>query len=563
MSKVLVIGLDGATFDLIDPWIREGKLPALAECLREGTRSTLLSTPLSNSAQAWSSFITGKNPGKHGIYDFFEARQDSYGVQFLNASFRKGKSLWRLLSDSGKKVGVINVPMTYPAEAVNGVFLSGLDSPGIDGNFAHPGDLMEEINQHVGGYILEPGIWGFIRRGKPDIALQKLLEMVRVRTATARYLMENREWDFFMVVYTATDKVQHHFWKYIDPTRPEYRADMTSSSAILQVYQEIDKSIRELKNAAKDSSFIIMSDHGSGPSSRRTMYINRWLNKEGFLHFKDSGKLSGKLGRLKYNALEQTSNEIKKLFPRRAKELMVRLLPGIRDKIDSVLFLPGIDWARTRAYSRENHPAIFINTTGREAEGIVEPGQQYEAVRNQIIEKLKSIRCPETGQPIVGQIFKREDIYQGPEAFKAPDIIFQWNRSLYVHRPSGKDLNRDFLEVLDDKALLASENTTRPSGIHRDYGVFIASGKHLQKNKNFEGARIYDVAPTILYLLGIPIPDDMDGRVLEDAINKDYLLKNPIKKVSTVTGTEGSPRSFDREETTAIKDRLKGLGYID
>jgi predicted AlkP superfamily phosphohydrolase/phosphomutase len=563
VSRVLVIGLDGATFDLIDPWIQEGKLPALAECLKEGTRSNLLSTPLSNSAQAWSSFITGKNPGKHGIYDFFEARQDSYGVQFLNASFRKGKSLWRLLSDSGKKVGVMNVPMTYPAETVNGVFLSGLDSPGIDSNFSHPKDLMEEINQHVGGYILEPGIWGFIRRGRHDIALEKLMEMVRVRTATAGYLIESKGWDLFMVVYTATDKVQHHFWKYIDPTRPEYHTDIAASSAILQVYQEIDKSIQELKDAAKDASLIIMSDHGSGPSSRRTMYINRWLNKEGFLHFKDSGKISGKLGRLKYNVLEQTSNEIKKLFPRKAKELMVRLLPGIRDKIDSVLFLPGIDWARTRAYSRENHPAIFINTAGREAEGIVEPGQQYETVRNQLMEKLQSIRCPETGQPIAGQIFKREDIYQGPEAFKAPDIIFQWNQFLYVHRPSGKDMNKDFLEILDDRSLLASENTTRPSGIHRDHGIFIASGQHLQKNKNFAGARIYDVAPTILYLLGIPIPDDMDGHVLEDAINEDYLRKNPIKKVSTVTDTEGSPKSFDREEATAIKDRLKGLGYID
>lgn len=563
MSKVLVIGLDGATFDLIDPWIKEGKLPALEECLKEGTRSILLSTPLSNSAQAWSSFITGKNPGKHGIYDFFESRGDSYGVRFLNASFRKGKSLWRLMSDAGKKVGVMNVPMTYPAEAVNGVFLSGLDSPGIDSHFAYPRDLMEEINQHVGGYILEPGIWGFIRRGRPDIALQKLIEMVRIRTATARYLMESKGWDLFMVVYTATDKVQHHFWKYIDPTRPEYHANLACSNAILQVYQEVDKSIRELKAAAEDASIIIMSDHGAGPSSRRTMYINRWLNKEGFLHFKDSGEISGKLGRLKYNFLEQTSNEIKKLFPRKAKEFMVRLFPGIRDKIDSVLFLPGIDWPRTRAYSRENHPAIFINTAGREAEGIIKPGQQYEAVRNQIIEKLQNIRCPETGHPVVGQIFKREDIYQGHEAFKAPDIIFQWNQFLYVHRPSGSGTNKDFLEILDDRALLASENTTRPSGIHRDHGIFIASGRHLQKNKNFEGAKIYDIAPTVLYLLGVPVPDDMDGRVLEDAMNEDYLKKNPIKKVMSVTGEEGAPKSFDREETTAIKDRLKGLGYID
>ena len=563
MSRVLVIGLDGATFDLIDPWIKEGKLPTLADCLKEGTRSTLLSTPLSNSAQAWSSFITGKNPGKHGIYDFFETRQDSYGVQFLNASFRKGKSLWRLVSDVGKKVGVMNVPMTYPAEAVNGVFLSGLDSPGIDSNFAHPRGLMEEINQHVGGYILEPGIWGYIRRGRQDTALQKLLEMVKIRTATARYLMKSRDWDFFMVVYTATDKVQHHFWKYIDPARPEYHADLPYSDAILQVYQELDKSIQKLLETAGDVSVIIMSDHGAGPSTRRTMFINRWLHKEGFLFYKDSGKVASQLGRIKYNLLEQTTNEIKKLLPRKTKEFMIRMFPGIRDKVDSVLLLPGIDWSRTKAYSRENHPAIFINTAGREAEGIVKPGQQYEDMRNKIIEKLQNLKCPETGYPIVGEIFKQEDIYQGPEAFKAPDIIFQWKQSLYVHRPSGSGANNDFLETLDDRTLLSSENTTRPSGIHRDHGIFIASGQHLEKNKKFEGAKIYDIAPTVLYLLGIPVPDDMDGRVLEDAINRDYLKENPIKKGVAVTSVEGAPKSFDREETTAIKDRLKGLGYID
>jgi predicted AlkP superfamily phosphohydrolase/phosphomutase len=239
------------------------------------------------------------------------------------------------------------------------------------------------------------------------------------------------------------------------------------------------------------------------------------------------------------------------------------MFPGIRDKVDSVLLLPGIDWSRTKAYSRENHPAIFINTAGREAEGIVKPGQQYEDMRNQIMEKLQNLKCPETGHPIVGEIFKQEDIYQGPEAFKAPDIIFQWKQSLYVHRPSGSGANTDFLEILDDRALLSSENTTRPSGIHRDYGIFIASGQHLEKNKKIEGAKIYDVAPTVLYLLGLPVPDDMDGRVLEDVIDEDYLKKNPIKRVVTVTGEESVPKSFDPEETTAVKDRLKGLGYID
>ena len=565
MNKVLVIGLDGATFDLIDPWVKEGKLPNLARCLDKGTRAKLKSTPLSNSAQAWSSFITGKNPGKHGIYDFFETLSDSYKVRFLNASFRKGKSLWRLVSDANKKVGVMNVPITYPPEMVNGFLIPGMDSPGIDGNSTQPKGLIEEINRNVGEYILEAGIWGYIRRGRPGKALQKLLEMVRTRTATAKYLMQNKEWDLFVVVYTATDKVQHHFWKYNDPTRPEFHMQETYSNAILKVYQEIDKGVGELMTAAGDALTIIMSDHGAGPSSRRTMYINRWLNNEGFLHFKGAGTLPNSLGRLKYTLLEQTNNQIKKMLPRKAKEMLLRLFPEIRDKVDSALFMSGIDWSKTVAYSRENHPSIFINTAGREAEGIVAHGEYYESIRNQIIERLQKLRSPETGQPIVGRIFKREDVYQGSEAFKGPDIIFQWNQFLYIHRPSGSGPNKNFIETLDDKTLLKSENTTRPSGIHRDYGIFIASGNYLKKNNTINGARIYDIAPTILYLLDLPIPDDMDGRVLSGIFDEGYVADNPVKNtlVEGEKPTELEAVTYTDDESKNIEERLRGLGYID
>ena len=268
MCWFLVFGLDGATFELFDPWIMVGKLPVIGQCLREGTRSTLRSTPLSNSAQAWSSFITGKNPGKHGIYDFFERVPDGYGVRFLNASFRKGKSLWRLASDAGRRVGVMNVPITYPAEPVNGFLIPGLDAPGMDNRFAYPRGLMDEIDQQVGRYVLEAGIWGYIRRGKPEAALEKLLEMARVRTATASYLLKTKKWDLFVVVYTATDKAQHHFWKYIDPSRPEFLSTQPHGSAILQVYQQIDQGIARLIQAAGDATVIVMSDHGAGPSVR-------------------------------------------------------------------------------------------------------------------------------------------------------------------------------------------------------------------------------------------------------------------------------------------------------
>jgi len=565
MDRVLVIGLDGATFDLMDPWMEQGNLPILAQCVRVGTRSNLLSTPLSNSAQAWSSFITGKNPGNHGIYDFFDAPGDSYGVRFVNASFRKGKSLWGLASDAGKKVGVMNVPMTYPPEAVNGFLIPGLDSPGIHSDFAHPRGLMGEINREVGGYILEAGIWGYIRRGKSGTALQKLLEMVKARTAAATYLMQNKDWDLFVIVYTATDKAQHHFWKYIDPRRPECGTSSAYSGAILQVYQEIDKAVGELMGAAGDASVIIMSDHGAGPSSRRTMYVNRWLNKEGFLHFKESSGISGQWRRVTSSLLERSNNQIKKRVPRRTKELMLRLFPTVRDKVDSVLFLPGIDWSRTVAYSRENHPAIFINMAGREAAGIVEPGEHYESMRNRIVEKLQGLRCPETGQPIVGRIFKSEDVYHGPEIFKAPDIIFQWNQFLYVHRPSGGDLHGNFLETLDDRALESSENTTRPSGIHRDQGILICVGDHIRGGNLLSGARITDLAPTILYMLGLPIPSDMDGKILFGMFDEDFVKKNAPQQMgcSSEESKIGDTVVYTDKESKDIEERLRGLGYID
>jgi predicted AlkP superfamily phosphohydrolase/phosphomutase len=377
--------------------------------------------------------------------------------------------------------------------------------------------------------------------------------------------MEHKPWDLFVVVYTATDKVQHHFWKYIDSSRPESHTSQAYGKAVFRVYEEIDKGIGELLEAAGDASVVIMSDHGAGPSSRRTMYINRWLNTEGFLHFKGNAGVSRGLGHLKYLLIERTNNEIKRVLPRRAKEVLLRLFPNLRDKVDSVLFLPGIDWSRTVAYSRENHPAIFINTKGREVEGIVEPGESYERVRDQIVDRLSRLRCPETGKPIAGKIFRREEVYQGPESFKAPDIIFQWNEYRYVHRPSGVGTGKPFFETLDDRALLASENTTRPSGIHRDYGVFIGFGKPFKSNHTFHGARIFDLAPTVLYLLGLAVPVDMDGRCLQETIEESYLRENPFKTVATgdAETSDAGRFDFELEEARAVEERLRGLGYID
>ena len=567
--EVMVIGLDGATFDLIDPWVKEGRLPNLARCLDKGTRARLRSTPLSNSAQAWSSFITGKNAGKHGIYDFFEPKRDDYGIRFINASFRKGNTLWRILSEAGKSVGVINVPITYPAEEINGFIIPGLDAPGVDkDNFSYPSGIVQTLQENAGGYILEAGIWGYIRRGEPHLAVEKLLESIEVRTRAAIFLLKRYQPDFFMVVFTESDKVQHHFWKYMDPERRESEiyADKPYAQAILKVYQRIDQSIGELlKETGENSTTFIMSDHGAGPASNKTMFINKWLSGIGLLAYESNGDIVRKGKRVLRQILSVTDEVVKKRLSRRMKERLLRYFPELRNRVDSLLSLQGIDWSRTYAYSRENHPAIFINLKGRESSGIVSAGREYEDVCKKIIKELGKIKCPETNGKVVGRVFRKEEVYSGEELYRAPDIIFEWKNHSYVHRPSEPGTNNGFLRRLSQEELERSENLIRPSGIHRDHGILISFGKHIKNEKGLPEASIMDLAPTILYRSGIPVPSDMDGRVLFEFFEKDFADKNLIRQtpVNSEIISENKTVTYSGNESKSIEERLRGLGYID
>jgi len=567
--EVMVIGLDGATFDLIDPWVKEGRLPNLERCLNSGISARLRSTPLSNSAQAWSSFITGKNPGKHGIYDFFEPKIDDYGIRFINASFRKGKSLWKILSEGGKSVGVINVPITYPAEEVNGFFIPGLDAPGVDkDNFSYPSGIVQTLQENAGGYILEAGIWGYIRRGEPHLALEKLLESIEVRTRGAIFLLRRYQPDFFMIVFTESDKVQHHFWKYIDPERRESKiyADKPYSQAILKVYQKLDQSIGELlEETGGGSTTFIMSDHGAGPASNKTMFINKWLSGIGLLAYESNGDIVRKGKRVLRQILSVTDEVVKKRLSRRMKERLLRYFPELRNRVDSLLSLQGIDWSRTSAYSRENHPAIFINLKGREPSGIVSQGREYEEICKKIIKELGKIRCPETNEKVVGRVWRKEDVYSGEDLYRAPDIIFEWKNHTYVHRPTEPGASNGFLKRLSHEELERSENLIRPSGIHRDYGILIGLGEHIKHGEGLSEASIMDLAPTILYRSGIPVPSDMDGRVLFEFFEKDFADKNLIRQtlVNSEIISENKTVTYSGNESKSIEERLRGLGYID
>lgn len=567
--KVLIIGLDGATFRLIKPLVEAGKLPTLQRLLQEGTSGVHHSTYETNSPNAWSTFITGKNAGKHGIFGFFETTPQSYELRFVNGSFRHGKSLWRIVSDHDYRVGVVNVPMTYPAEAVNGFLIAGPDAPKKEApGFTFPPRMLQAVEAEVGSYTIEAGASALVRQGRPDKALLALHESIRKKTAVAKCLLTRHECDLFMITFTEADRVQHHFWKYINPLHPAYASMERDEfgNAIYDVYAKLDAAIDELiDTAGRDYTIIILSDHGAGPSSNRTFFINRWLASLGHLKYKSDSSLSG-FTRIPRDLILKTIY----LYARRSltrtwKRRLRNAMPSLKDKVHTTLLSGSrIDWQNTLAFSRENAPTIYINLKSQFPAGRVEPGKEYEALRDDLIAELLNLSCPVTGQPIVENVLKKEEMYWGPYTDKAPDLLIEWKNDAYTERPEYVCRGDAYTAILEGEELARAEIISRPSGIHHRDGMFLAVGSGIGRAREIAPLELYDVTATVLYLLDIPVPSDYDGKVLTEIFDQGYSENYPVRYSELDSEDRPTCQSlFSPEESEIIERRLRGLGYIE
>lgn len=568
-GRVLIIGLDGVTFDLIKPWVAEGRLPGLAKLMKGGVYGDLGSTMPPMSFPAWSSFLTGKNPGKHGIFDFTARRPHSYETQFINSTYRKAESMTVVMSNMGKRVASLSVPLTYPPEKINGVMISGFDAPGIGGvadtSAMHPPELYDRLMKEVGEYPISPNLEALTG----DELLSALIETIEKKGKAALHIYRERPWDCFILMLGETDAVAHHFWKYYDKRSPLYSPAGNKpewESAILSVYQAADKVIREFMAVMpEDTTIIIMSDHGHGGSGAKTIYMNRWLEGQGLLRFKGE-KGEGK-GRQFYQRLVRfffnTSKTVGlKIMPVSIKKIIIRRT-RIAGKMESWLRFSHMNWERTKAYSEETayYPTIWINLKGREPLGIVEPGAGYDEVRQEIISRLLEWRDPATGQKVIRKVYKREEIYHGDYVDQAPDLVIEWNLDQgYSY------LSRRSIQGGDTICYIhESEKACVKSGSHRDKGIFIAYGRYIRRHSRINDPGLIDLAPTALYLLDLPVPKDMDGRVLQEIIDEEYLASHPAKFNHSITEgmNRGDTVTYSDEEQDVISSRLKGLGYLD
>ena len=547
-KKVLVMGLDGASLPLIKSWASEGKLPNFKKILENGANGGLRSVIPPYTPPAWTSFMTGKNPGKHGILAF--TRKNG---SLVNALHRDGKTLWRVLSDHGKQVVVINVPMTFPVERVNGVLISGYMSP-LDDLYTYPQNLKKELVEKFPDYRV------YLNESDPlggndktiDAWLKDLYSLTKENLKVTTHFMNNFEWDFLITVFMGTDWITHVFWRYEDPACPGYDTKMARKyrGTILRYYQEIDSILKNiLDQIDEDTMLIIMSDHGNGPF-HQVFNLHEWLIKVGLLTVKDKDPRNVGFW------LSKMGISLEKLIMFMSTH---RKLLGLSRWIWSTFQLESsivssADWSKTRAYPAQG--GIYINVKGREPHGIVEPGKDYEEVRELLIQRLLAYQDPKSGKKVFNGVFKKEELYSGPHIDEAPDLAFVAEGPYLVSR--GLLIPRQivrFAKNFTPEILQSSK--------HEIEGTLLVMGGDVRKNMNIRNASIVDLAPTILFVFGVPIPSDMDGRPLKELFEpSSHLAKNSVQYQAAEVGRKREYH-ITEEDKEEIKKRLRALGYLD
>jgi predicted AlkP superfamily phosphohydrolase/phosphomutase len=567
-NKVVVIGLDGATFDLLEPWIETGRLPTFQRLLQSGTAGRLASVVPPLTPSAWASFMTGKNPGKHGIY-YFVGKDRVTGREVpVNAALRAGKTLFELLSEAGRTVVVLNVPTTYPPQRVNGVMISDFLTPKGRRDFTFPPTLADELEAKFGPYPLylrTPLFSANISDATIEAFLAELHEEVGAKFAIAHHLMDRYEPDFAMLHLWGTDRVQHELWNLIDPQHPQYDRHLADKygERIVQYFQAIDSQLHELRaRMDQDSTLLVMSDHGFGPV-HTLIDLNVWLLEQGYIAIK-----STPMAQLRYLAWRSgvTYTTLAKIL-RHAMKWGLRLpeqapLDGVRmvqtGRRQALLSLNDVDWSRTQAFCKPGLGQITINLRGRDPYGCVGPGAEYARVREEIVAKLRDLRNPWTGDKVGGVILTRDELYHGPYVDEAPDITFLPMDDNYLAGSILGFMTRHSITRDPFIFLLGCVGF----GHHRMDGILLAEGPQIPQGKRITGATILDLAPTILHLMGEGVPQDMDGKVLENLFTEQFMRGNPI--LLTAPGGEGNVQAsgMSEAEEEDLIDRLRGLGYL-
>lgn len=559
--KIMCIGLDGATWNILRPRMAAGQMPNLKRLCEGGAVGELDSIFPPETPAAWPSFMTGKNPGKHGVFDFLVYDPEKKRERPVNSTIRDGKAIWDYLSEAGKTSLVLNVPTTYPVKPIQGAMISGFLTPAGAKDWAHPRELVEELVGEYGRYPLFFETMSFVcahSEKNATMFLDELEFMDRTKFEVCEKLFDRHQPDFTMLHIWGTDRLQHELWHWFDPTHPKYDAAMAAKFGprIDAYYTLCDTYIGRLaEKVGEDGLTFVISDHGFGPT-HYFIDLNSWLLKEGFIVLKNTAKVRLKKLLWDLGVTPQNATRLAYPFLRFAMKLKATAPEATLQKSSGSLRIPGmldlnrdVDWTKTRAYAPFGWSGIFINSEGIRPHGSV-PASDYDTVRDAIVARLEHLKNPDSGECVAHPIHLKKDMYNGPYTSWGPDIM-------------PLPLDKKHMPVcffgFQSKEPIYPNNTLY--GNHLMEGIVMANGQGARTGGETH-ARLIDMAPTILYLLGLPVPDDMDGRVIEEIIDPSVLEAMPVTSLDTsgMAGTTGGGLTDDEEEE--LRARLEGLGYL-
>ncbi len=535
-ERALIIGLDGATFDVLNPLMQQGRMPNLRRFIESGVSGILHSTRPPITPAAWTTFMTGKGPGQHGILDFEKYEATTHTLTFNSTYEIREKTLWQLLSEKGQRVGSINVPMTYPPKPVNGFMISGFETPSIEAQFTWPPELKEEIFRIIPNYNYRTN-WRRRALGG-EAVLRENLDYISSSfdqgLELTRYYGERFGWDVLMVVFKLVDNLQHKAWKYLDPRYASRFPRQAELSA--KVFEHLDKVLGELFEYAqrRRATVLIMSDHGHGSLDGKAQ-PNLLLQQWGYLAMR--------------SPWEQAGTRATHWLRRLTKGKATRFEQGSRG-IERDLAL---DWSRTRACVMHAgiYGFLYINLKGRGPHGIVEPAD-YERLRDELIERFQNFT---TAGPdgrsvrVFPEVFKTEQLYktgreQNPNL---PDLLLAPQPGLAVIRK------------IRGRRPVRWCPLNRMEGTHRQEGVLAMGGPGVLRGATVE-ANIVDITPTLLAALGLRVPVDMEGRVLTECFSTQPRIE---REPPVGPQLEQTADVYSEKDKRILEQRLSELGYLE
>lgn len=537
--KLAILGIDGADPRNTRRWIDKGIFPHLGKIAARGRMGVLQSTYPPVTAPAWISLMTGESPGHHGIVGFAAPSTGEYTRKVVNSSSVAAPLLWEIAGEHGSPGVVVNVPLTYPIRPLRGVLVSGMLTPEGAG-FTYPPEYEAELRLLQPGYEIDLAWQDYKDRGLDMVHDLKAITLAQKELCEK--LLASKPWEFFMVVFTGADRIQHCLYDHVMKIDDDAacRADVLTA-AVRDFFVCLDEWLGDLMEAAgPDTNYLVVSDHGFGPVDQ-SVYFNRWLADEGLLGLHPTNT----------DSLRRWKRVMNSVGIKRSTLTALGRAVGLSKVVDAKVqrlnpFVGGIDWSRTKVYY---HPTngFFVNLKGREMFGTIEPGDEYESVRADLIARLEKMRDPRNGGRLIPIVKRREEIFRGPRLEQLPDVFVE-----FLDQPYDA-----FMQDYDVPSVFMKGDWA--NGTHRRNGLFMAAGPDIAHGPDIEGMEIFDVAPNALHLMGYPIPVHMDGRFRRDLFAAG--AAEGVRVEAFTAGGDGRD-GITPEEERDLEEKLRGLGYL-